>query len=74
MEDEYEYNLEGTDVNTGHVVYWRALWESDVEWLTRKLAYYKEYNQKILDAGEEIEYTYVLVRRRKAGPVEKVEN
>jgi len=74
MESEaaWEYNIETTDLITGHTSLLRALWEPDTDWLERKMKTLADYDAQLLNAGGELEYTRRLVKRRKAGKVEDV--
>lgn len=72
-EDPYEYNIEITDLITGHTHMLRDLWEPKTDWLERKVAMMDEDDRALLDAGDEpLEFTHKLVKRRKVGKVEDV--
>lgn len=72
-EDPYEYNIETTDLITGHTSLFKStVWEPDTEWLERKKEALDEYDKRLLNAGGELEYTRRLVKRRKAGRIEDV--
>lgn len=73
-EAEWEYNIECTDLVTGHTRFYRPLWEPNTEWLQKKLDERKEYDRKLLNApnGGPLEYEHKLVKRRKPGKVEDV--
>lgn len=73
-EVEYEYNIECLDLVTGHTSLWRTSWEPNTDWLQKKLDGRKEYDQKLLNVpnGGPLEYSYRLVKRRKAGRIENV--
>ena len=70
---EYEYNIETTDLITGHTHLLRTLWESDTDWLERKKEVLDDNDRALLNAGGgALEYTRRLVKRRKAGGIEDV--
>lgn len=73
VEDPYEYNVETTDLITGHTHMLRTLWEPDTEWLERKKQVLDDNDRALLNAGGgALEYTRRLVKRRKAGRIEDV--
>lgn len=65
LADEYEYNIQATDLDDGEKWLYRETWEPDTGWLERKLEELNEY-------AEEMEHTYTLVKRRRAGRIEDV--
>jgi len=71
-EDDYEYNIEGTDLVTGETRLWRKTWEPKPDWLRKKVDERNAYDDKLRNAGGSPEYTRRLVKRRKAGKVQGV--